>query len=86
MGDVQLAADFDVAAQLERKCDTELIETLVLSMPEPDRTIFIKQHYLMMTIKEIADEVALNEKQIRNRLYQSRLKLRNQMKNKGVKL
>lgn len=40
------------------------------------KDIIIKRHIFMETIKEIADDMNLTERQVRNILYQSKLKLK----------
>ena len=74
--DLEMVSDIDLYEQLEQKYDAGIVESQILSLKEPSRTIFIKRHYLMQPVQQIADDLDLNERQVRNMLYQSRLKLK----------
>ena len=84
--DEELAADIDVSAQLETKHDIQTVQSLISYMTEPDREIFIRRHFLAQAIKDIAAVFNLDEKQIKNRLYQSRLRLKEQLIERGVSI
>ena len=81
-----LAADIDISAQLEIKHDIQTVQSLIYDMTEPDRGIFIRRHFLAQPIREIAAALNLNEKQVKNRLYQSRLKLKDQLIERGISI
>jgi len=82
--DLELASDMDVYGQLEQKYDAEVIETQILSLAEPGRTIFVKRHYLMQSVRTIAADLNLRERQVTNSLYQSRLKLKELLSKRGI--
>ena len=57
---------------------------LINELKEPDREIFIRRHYLLEPVTEIAGHLGMAEKQISNRLYQSKLRLREALKERGI--
>ena len=81
-----MIGELDLTAAVARKQDWIALQKTVLAMPEPDREIFIRRHFLLQPVREIAAAVSMNEKQVKNRLYQSRLKLKKQLIRKGVTL
>lgn len=80
------SAGVDLSIQFERKYDTEIVQSLIYVMKEPDREIFLRRHYLMQPIREIASAMSMSEKQVKNRLYQSRLRLKDKLIKRGVSL
>lgn len=84
--DEEFADDIDLSVQLEKKCDIQTVQSLICAMTEPDREIFIRRHYFMQPIREIADSVSMSEKQVKNRLYQSRLRLKDQLLKRGISI
>ena len=65
---MELATDIDLSLEYERKCDMDTLHSLIGDMKEPDREIFIRRHYLLQSISEIALALLLDDKQIKNRL------------------
>lgn len=74
----------DVLDDLLREEDNELLQELVNALSEPDREIFVRRHYLLEPVREISITVGLSEKQISNRLYQCRLRLKNDLQERGI--
>lgn len=56
----------------------ELVKSLVLALPEPDRTIFIRRYYLLEPAREIAARLHLQEGAVNTRLSRGRARLRRQ--------
>lgn len=56
----------------------ELIKSLVLALPEPDRTIFIRRYYLLESTRTIAARLHMQENAVNTRLCRGRAKLRKQ--------
>jgi RNA polymerase sigma-70 factor (ECF subfamily) len=86
IGNEEFTADIDLSIQLERKCDNEIVQALICAMKMPDREIFIRRHYYMQPIREIASAMSMSKKQIKNRLYQSRIKLKDMLIKRGVSI
>ncbi len=74
-----LPREEDGLSQLLAKEDADELMGIINLLPEPDREIFIRRHYLLETVHDIADRLGLTEKQVSNRLYQSKLKLRGEL-------
>ena len=66
----------DLVEALLAEEDSQLLQQLVNLLPEPNREIFVRRHYLLEPVRDIAARLHMQEKQISNRLYQSKLKLR----------
>ena len=53
-----------------------LVNRVVNEMPDPDREIFLRHYYHAQTVREIAEEMAMNESTVKTRLRRGRMKLR----------
>lgn len=82
--DIISDSKYDTLAELLAQEDAEQLQELINALPEPDREIFIRRHYLLETVQQIALRLALEEKQISNRLYQSKLRLRERLQERGI--
>ena len=56
----------------------ELVKALVLALPEPDRTIFIRRYYLLESAREIAARLHMQQSAVNTRLSRGRARLRQQ--------
>lgn len=56
----------------------ELVKSLVLALPEPDRTIFIRRYYLLEPSREIAARLHMQQSAVNTRLSRGRARLRQQ--------
>ena len=74
----------DLVEALLAEEDSQLLQQLVNLLPEPDREIFVRRHYLLEPVRDIAARLHMQEKQISNRLYQSKLKLRQDLQERGI--
>lgn len=81
---LELPSEEDIVLDFENSSNARMVQTLVFSMDEPDREIFVRKYFLMESLKEIAKRTMLDEIQIKNRLYRGRMKLRRQLEERGV--
>lgn len=66
----------DVLLEIVKKEEQEKVEALILAMEEPDRSIMIRKYYFLESMKTIAKYLHIDEKQVENRLYRTRKKLK----------
>lgn len=71
-----LVADDEIESLIEDIYQKEVVDLILGELKESHKEIFIKRHIFMETIKEISDDMNLTEHQVRNILYQSKLKLK----------
>ena len=74
----------DVLNSLLAQEDSQLLQQLLNLLPEPDKEIFIRRHYLLEPVKDIAARFKMSEKQISNHLYQTKIKLRTKLVANGI--
>ncbi len=77
-------AQTDSLDRLLAQEDNEQLQQAINLLPEPEREIFVRRHFLGEPVKEIAAKMQMSEKQISNRLYQSKLKLRQTLQKRGL--
>lgn len=60
------------------QCNEEarLVRSAVDSLGEPDREIFLRHYYYTQTVREISEQMVLNESTIKTRLRRGRMKLK----------
>ena len=63
-------------AELTRTEERFLVNWAVNDLPDQDREIFLRHYYHAQTVREIAEEMALNESTIKTRLRRGRMKLK----------
>ena len=76
--------DPDFAAQLAKEETWELVYETVDRLEPPDREIFLLRYWLELSVKQIAEVLELTEKQVENRLYRGKKKLREQLEERGI--
>ena len=62
--------------RLDREQRDELVRQAVLSMPQPDREIFLRFYYYCQNISLIAEKMQMNPSTVKTRLRRGREKLR----------
>ncbi len=77
-------ANDDTLNILVQEEDNEALQELINTLVEPDREIFVRRHYYLEPVKNISVAIGLSEKQISNRLYQCKLRLREQLSERGL--
>ena len=63
-------------AELTRTEERFLVNWAVNDLPEQDREIFLRHYYHAQTVREISQEMALNESTIKTKLRRGRAKLK----------
>lgn len=63
-------------AELTRTEERFLVNWAVNGLPDPDKEIFLRHYYHAQTVREISDEMALNESTIKTKLRRGRAKLK----------
>lgn len=71
-----LIADDAIEMLIDSICQDEIVNLILKDLCEKDRNIFVKRHIFMESIGEIAEDMNLDERQVRNSLYQSKKKLK----------
>lgn len=71
-----LVAEDEIESLIENIYQDEVVNLMLNVLKEHHKEIFIRRHILMETIKEISEDMNIDERQIRNSLYQSKIKLR----------
>ncbi|MDR2903834.1 MAG: sigma-70 family RNA polymerase sigma factor, partial [Clostridiales bacterium] len=77
-------ADGDVLGEIINEEDTFTLQQLIMSMEKTDRDIFIRKYFLFESVREIAAQMAIDEVQIKNRLYRGRQRLRAELSKRGI--
>jgi RNA polymerase sigma-70 factor (ECF subfamily) len=68
-----------IAEEVEKQSDLLYIKSAIEELNEPDREIFCRRHYEGQKPQEIAEAMDLSNREVRNSLYQSKLKLKNKL-------
>lgn len=81
-----IPAQATVEQQIEDAALTALLEGFVKSLPERDRTIFLRRYWYLCPVKDIAKGLALGESRVKMSLLRSRNKLRELLEQEGIAL
>lgn len=79
-----LAADDEIASLIENIYQNEAVSLIVRDLKKEHKEIFLRRHVFMESIKEISDDMEMDERSIRNSLYRSKLKLRKSLEQGGM--
>mgnify|MGYP001318839107 CR=1 FL=1 len=71
----------DESLELEER--TALVEQLLRSLPQLDRTIFLRHYYYGQTVYQIGTALSMNPSTIKVRLHRGRKKLKELLKKRG---
>lgn len=71
-----LASEDEIESLIDNIYQKEVVELLLNDLKGKHKDIFIKRHVFMESIGEISSDMGLNERQVRNSLYQSKKKLK----------
>lgn len=66
-----------------RQAEYAALQIAVDSLPEPDRTIFIRHYYLYQTLTDIADAMKLNVNTVKTKLRRGKERLRRELTEGG---
>lgn len=80
---LDIPADTDVEGILLSAETSVQLQEAIAEMPEPDREIILRKYFLFESIKEIAEQLSMDETQIKNRLYRSRQHLKKKLQERG---
>ena len=80
----ELASDFDIDDSVINCMNESAVTAAINSLPEPDRTIFIRRYYCCEAVKTIAKELGLDIKTVENKLHRRKAKLRNTLMERGI--
>lgn len=81
---IELEDEFDMDVEIQHRLNSATVTAALNSIPEPDRTIFLRRYYDCASIKEIAGELQLNSKTVENKLYRGKKRLRDLLIKGGV--
>lgn len=80
----ELASDFDMDEAVIHNMNESVVTAAVNSLPEPDRTIFIRRYYCCQRVKTIAEEMGLSPKRVENVLSRKKSRLKSFLNERGV--
>lgn len=86
MEDKVIASDTDIEEEIIIKSDVEVLQEVINQMSEPDKQIFIRRFFWFEKVKEIAAYLELTEKNVENRIYRGRKRLKEVLIERGVKI
>ena len=79
--DYEAHDDGDLLRSLLTKESREIILDALDTLKEPDREIIIRKYFFNEKVKVISEKMNLQSKEIENKLYQGKLKLKSLLKN-----
>lgn len=77
-------SDKNMENEILNGLDQEVVKAVILSMERPDKDIFIRRYFWFEKVKDIAKALNLDSKQVENRLYKGKEKLRILLAQRGV--
>ena len=80
----ELQMDLHLEENLVAKETAGILHEVIDEMPSPDREIFICRYYRENSIGEIAEQLQLTGKQVENRLYRCKERLRKKLMERGI--
>lgn len=82
--DAVLESDFDLENEYARTENARIVRESVDSLPEPDRTVFLRRYFFAERVKDIARLTGLGDKQVENILHRGKKKLEQDLLERGV--
>ena len=77
--DILILEEDSLIEKLDQEARDRIVREAVLSMPQPDREIFLRFYYYCQTIPVIAEKLDMNPSTVKTRLKRGREKLRQQL-------
>lgn len=74
--DILILEEDSLIEKLDRQQRYELVREAVLSMPQPDKEIFLRFYYYCQSISVIAEKMDMNQSTVKTRLRRGRERLR----------
>lgn len=79
-----LEFELDLTNETSKTINKNIIKDTLDELPQPDKDIFIRRYYLFESVKDIACALDLVPKQVENKLYRGKEKLKSALINKGI--
>lgn len=80
---LEIPSQDNIAEEMERKEEAEVIRHAVDSMQVKDREVFLRHYYYAQSVKEISIYMALNESTVKTKLWRGRKKLKEALTKEG---
>jgi len=80
----ELVSADDVELEVMQAEDVQVLMQLINELHEPDREIMLRKHFLFEPVKDIAERLAMDPIQVKNRLYQAKKRLKTTLVERGV--
>ena len=77
--DILVFEEDSLIDRLDREARDRLVREAVLSLPQPDREIFLRFYYYCQSVAVIAEKMRMNPSTVKTRLRRGREKLRQQL-------
>ena len=78
-----LAGGNDVEKEFDRKETVKLINKFLKSLPETERTVFIRRYWYLDSISSICDRFDFSQSKVASMLHRTRLKLKDVLEKEG---
>ena len=78
--------DADMADEIARRTNVEIVKKTIASMPPFEREVFVRRYYLYEQIKSIAKNMGCNEKKVENILHRYKEKLKTKLIKGGINI
>ena len=82
--ELELGIELDMSDMVSQNINTQIVQETLSSMPSLEREIFLRRYYRYEKIKSIASQMNLEAKQVENKLYRYKAKLRKALMERGV--
>ena len=79
-----LAARDRVDESLNAQHTARLISGFVRSLPQPERTLFVRRYWYLDDIQTLARSMGMGQSQVKSRLHRIRLRLKAELEKEGV--
>lgn len=86
MEDKDIVSETDIEEEIVVKSDVEVLQEVINQMDEPDKEIFIRRFFWFEKVKAIAAHLELTEKNVENRIYRGKKRLKQVLIERGVTL
>ena len=84
MENEDIVSDTNIEHELVIKSDIEVVQEVINQLGEPDKQIFIRRFFFFEKVKEIASYLDLTEKNVENRIFRGKKRLKQTLIERGV--
>lgn len=81
-----VSGEMSIEDQYQKKVIVGYISDFLKSEPYKRREVFVKRYWYMDSIKDISKESGLSEKSVKNMLYNTKIKLKKYLEDRGVEV